>query len=63
MNGGGGTGEVVDLVDLDIKWKAHIVAQELESPMVQESVYILAGAGVEIVDAQDLVALLLQALA
>jgi hypothetical protein len=51
-----GTGEIVDLVDLDIERKRHIVAQEFEARIGVEMVDIALRAGEEIVEAQHFVA-------
>jgi hypothetical protein len=52
----GRTGEVVDLVHLDDDRLRHVVAQELEPVIVEEVLDVLAGAGEEVVEADDLVA-------
>ncbi len=56
-------GEVVDLVDLDVERKRHVVADELEARMVVQVLDVALGAGEEIVDAEHLVALLQQPVA
>jgi len=55
MDRRGRAGEVVDLVHLHIKREAHIVAHQLEAGISDKAVHIVARAGIEIVDAQDLV--------
>ena len=52
------TGEVVDLVALDVQREGHVVAQHLEAPVVQEVVDVAFVSGVEVVHADHLVPLL-----
>ena len=54
------TGEIVDLINLDIEREAHIVAHELEARMGVQVIDIALGAGEQIVDAQHFVALIEQ---
>ena len=51
-----GAGEVVDLVDLDEERECNIVPQELEVRMIAEMSYVLLGPSEQIVDAEDLMA-------
>ena len=56
----GRTGEVVDLVDLDIEREADVVAQELEARIGVQMVDVALGRRKQIVGADDLMALLEQ---
>jgi hypothetical protein len=51
----GRTGEIVDLVHLDVEREADVVAEELEARIGVEMVDVALRAGEEIVDAQNLV--------
>ena len=57
VNGRRGAGEVVDLVDLDIERKGHVVADELEARMIVQVFDVAFAAGEQVVGAQYLVAL------
>ena len=63
MDGAGGAGQVVDLVDLDIQRKGDVVAHELEAGVVEQVGDVVLGAGEEVVDAEHVVALGQQAVA
>jgi len=63
VDGRGGTGEVVDLVDFDVEREAHVVAHEFESRVAQEVGNVVLAARVEVVQAQHVVSLPEQALA
>jgi hypothetical protein len=56
-------GQVVDLVHLDIEGEGHVVPHHLEQAMVAQVFDVPLGAGEVVVDAQDFVARLQQALA
>ena len=56
VHGGRGTGEVVDLIDLDVKRKRHVVPDQLESRMLEQVLNVGPRGGVEVIDAQDFVA-------
>jgi hypothetical protein len=56
MDGGGRTGEVVDLVDLDIKREADIVTLDLEMGMGKKMGNIGPPAGIEIIDTEHFMA-------
>ena len=57
VNGGCGAGQVVNLVHLHVEGEGDVMAHELELRVVEQIEHILLGARVEVVDAQDLVAL------
>ena len=57
MNRARRTGEVEDLVHLDVKREADVVAHDLEVRVIQQRDDVLASAGVEIVGTDHLVAL------
>ena len=63
MDGRGRTGEVVDLVDLQVDGVDDVVADELEAPMPQEVAYVVLAAREEVVEAQDVVTFRDQAVA
>ena len=63
MDRRGGTGEVVDLVNLDIERKGHVVAHQLEARVPDQMLDIASRAGEEIVGAEHLVAARQQTLA
>ena len=52
--------EVVDLIDLDIERKGHVVADELEAGMIKQVLDVALGACEEVVDAKHFVAMLEQ---
>ena len=51
VNRRGGAGQIVDLVDLDIERKRHVVAQQLEAMVIEDAVDIAPRAGEEIIGA------------
>ena len=55
--------EVVDAVDFDVQRKRHVVPHQLEIRLAQQMRHVLARAGVEVVDAQDVLPVLDEALA
>jgi hypothetical protein len=59
----GRAGEVVDLVDLDVERKGHVVAQQLEARMADQVLDVAPRTGEEVVDAQHVVAAFEQLLA
>lgn len=61
MDRRGRAGEVVDLVDLDIERKGHVMAHELEPGMVVQVLDVALGAGKEVVGADHLMPLFKQA--
>ncbi len=56
-------GEVVYFIDLDIQRHRHVVAQQLEARVRHQMQNVLLGAGEEIIQTDDLVAFVQQALA
>ena len=54
---------IVDVVDLDIEWKRHVMAHELEALMAHQLFDVAPCPGEEIVDAKDFVTLGKQCLA
>ena len=60
VDGGGGTRKVVDLVDLDIERKTHVMAHEFQPFMAVEVVDVSLCAGKQIVDAKHFVTLVKQ---
>ncbi len=57
VNGRGGTGEIVDLVDLDIERKRHVVPHQFKARMADQVLDVAFGAGEEVVDADHIVTL------
>ena len=57
VDGRSRAGEIVDLVHLDIERKGHVVTNELEARVAEQMRDVGLGAGEEIVDANDIVAL------
>ena len=55
VHGRSGTGEVVDLADLDVERERDVVAQKLEAVRLQQLADVALAAGVFIVDAQHVV--------
>src|SRR5689334_12779204 len=55
VNGRSGTGEVEDLVNLDVERERHVVTHELEPLVVEQGEDVLARAREEIVDTQHVV--------
>jgi hypothetical protein len=60
---GGGAGEVVDLVDLELEGVADVVADEFEAFVVEEVLDVALSAGEEVVEADDFVAFVEEAFA
>src|SRR5262245_2191651 len=52
----GRASEIIDLVNLDIERKTDVMAGQLKARMREEVVNVAPRSGVEVVDAQDLVA-------
>lgn len=52
------TGEIIDLVDLDIEWKANVVPHELEARMASEVIKIALVPSKQVIDAKDFIAAL-----
>ena len=46
---------MVDLIDLDVKRKRHVVPDQLESRMPEQVLNVGLGGGIEVIDAQHLV--------
>src|SRR5262245_56244249 len=63
MNGGGGAGQVVDLIGLEIERKRHIVPDNLKAMMIEHALDVTTCPGEIIIDADDIGALLEQTLA
>jgi hypothetical protein len=63
VRGGGGAGEVVDLVDLELEGVADVVADEFEAVVVEEVLDVAFSAGEEVVEADDFVAFVEEAFA
>ena len=63
VDGRGRTGEIVDLVDLEIDREGHVVADQFEVLVVEQMLDIGARAGEKIVEADDVGALVQQAFA
>ena len=53
----GRAGEIVDLVDLEIKREGHIVPERLEIGQAEQRRQVLAAPGIIVVDRDDLVPL------
>jgi hypothetical protein len=60
---GGRASEIVDFVNLDIVGKTHVVADQFEAQLREQMAHVVARACVEIVNAEDFMASLKQALA
>jgi hypothetical protein len=58
MDGGGGTGQVVDLIHLHIKRRSHIVPDQFEIGILQQVEDVPFGPGEIVIQAKYLVALL-----
>ena len=54
MDGRGRAREIVDLVDLDIERKGHVVPHQLETLVIEKMLDIVPAAGVKIVDTQNI---------
>jgi len=63
MDRRGGTGEVVNLIDLDVERKGHVVPQQFEPRVAHEMRNVRLAAGEEIIDAQNFVAFQYQSVA
>jgi len=62
MNGGRRTRQIEDLINFDIQWKRHIVPHHLEVVLSQVR-YIPPAAGIEIVNAKYVGAIIKQSFA
>jgi hypothetical protein len=60
---GGWTGEIEDLIDLDIERERNVVAHQLEMRVIEHGEDVVFAAGEVIVDAQDVVTVSQQPLA
>ena len=56
MDRRGGTGEVINLVDLDIEREGHVMPHQFETWMTYQMFNIMAGSGKEIIRAEYFVA-------
>ena len=63
MDGRGGTREVINLINLHVEWKRHIVAHQFKSRVRHQVFDIAAASREEVVDAQDIMSLRNQAIA
>ena len=53
-----GTGQIPDLINFNIKWKADVMAHEFKARMIVEVIDIALGTGKQIIDTQHFMALL-----
>jgi hypothetical protein len=58
VHGGCGAGEVIDLVDLDVKREGHVMAEDFEPRVSEKLLDVAAAAGEEVVNADDLMTLI-----
>jgi hypothetical protein len=56
-------GQVIDLIDLDIERERHVMPDKLEVLVIEQMLDVAAGAGEKIVEADDIGAVVEQALA
>ena len=63
MDRGGGTGQIIDLISLDIERKCHVVADDFKPMIPEHDLDIAARASEIIINADDIGARLEQALA
>ena len=63
MNRRGGAGEIVDLIDFEQDRLDHIMAQQLETAVIEQVRDVLASPGKEVVEADHFVAFAQQSLA
>ncbi len=63
MDGRGRTGQVIDLVDLDIERKGDVMPEQLEIGPFQQVADILLGSGKKVIQAEDIVLVVYQAVA
>jgi hypothetical protein len=63
VNGRGRASEVIDLVDLDVKRKGHVMAHQLEMRRAQKARNVVFGASEEVIDAENVASSFDQALA
>jgi hypothetical protein len=57
------TGEIVDLINLDVERKRHVVTSQLKMLVTQEMLDICSATGKKIVDTKDISTLLKEPLA
>ena len=55
MHRRGGTGEVVDFINLDIERKRHVVAHQLKAGVIHQMFDVAPRAGEEIIDAEHVI--------
>jgi hypothetical protein len=60
VHGARGTGEVVDLIDLDIERERDVMSDQLEPGMAEKMRDVLLGAGKEVIDTDNLLSALNQ---
>jgi hypothetical protein len=53
MDGRGRTGQIVDLIDLEIDWEGHIVPDEFKMFLFEQMFDVAARTGEKIVEAND----------
>lgn len=63
MDGGGGAGQIVDLIGLKIKRKRYIVPDDFKTMMIEHALDVTTRPGEIIIDADDIGALLEQTFA
>jgi hypothetical protein len=63
VDGRGGAGQVVDLVHLEVERMGHVVADQFEVGLIEQVVDVGLLAGEEVVEADDVVALLDESIA
>ena len=63
MNGRGRTGQIIYLVHFHIERKGHVMAHQFEMGVGEEMLYIVLGAGEEVVHAEHVIAVVQQPLA
>ena len=60
MDGRGRTSQIIDLINFDIEWKSHIVADQLETWIAEKMGDIFPTSGEVIIGADDVIPLLQQ---
>src|SRR6266508_4554947 len=63
MNGRSWAGKIENFIDLNIEREADVVAHQLKAGIRPQMMHVASGAGVEIIDAQDIVAAFQQPIA
>jgi hypothetical protein len=63
VNGRSRTGQIENFIDFDVERETNVMAHQLEARIRQQMMHVASRPGVEIIDAQNLIAAFQQAIA